>query len=83
MFKLEKKPRKTEAIYISDEVRERWGLMKSEDFEMLNTEYLRQMYLMQNKSTNAIIEIKRWVILFGVLVVLSGIFAVLNFFLQY
>ena len=81
MFK--KKPRKTEAIYISDEVRERWGLMKSEDFEILNTEYLRQIYLMQDKSTNAIIEIKRWVLLFGVLVVLGGILAVINFFLQF
>jgi hypothetical protein len=65
--------KKSTALYIPDDIRERWRLFKPEDYEMPNAEYIRQIYELQGRTTNAVESIKGWVVLFGVLKILGVI----------
>ena len=73
--KLSPAEKRSGPIYIGDKVRERWGAMTSEDHEILNSEYLWQIYLMQNRATKAVESIKGWVVFFGVITILGIIFS--------
>lgn len=63
--------KKKTGLYVPDEVRERWSLIKPEDYELLNAEHLRQIYDLQLRTTNAVESIKGWVVFFGVITILG------------
>lgn len=73
------KPETVERLLVAPEARDRWALIKEEDYPLIMAEYTRQMRDFVEKTSNDIGTIRSWVIFYGVVTILGIMVSLLAF----